>query len=282
LGPAVSGFANSGGGRFVAGVCDETGDADGGFQIENFAGTQSFRAWADNIIHNVRPTPRYKIEVIEDSHGRGAITPGCAVFVVSVEESEHGPHMAPDGRYYIRAGVHTARATQFIVEAIWAKRHFLKPRIAHIVRERPDDVEAIQIGLLALTDSPAVNVQLTMEPLPGLLRNTGAREFPVSIGAIDPRFPFVFDITTRADAEGHQDEEFTLTATYDDLASNHYTYEHRINLFRSLPSLRFRRRGLTEIAEILEDLRRSVSQLGRRNPRSSGRGTPGNSAPTPP
>ena len=266
LGCAVSGFANSGGGRFVAGVDDKTGDPDGGFAIENFVGRQSLRAWADQIVHQVEPTPRYEVEVVEDSHGRGRIDQGKAVLVVSVEESYYGPHMAPDRKYYIRAGVHTEPATQFIVEAIWAKRHFSKPRIAHILRERPDNAEIIQIGLIALTDSPAINIELKIEPLPGFLKGTTLREFPVTIGAIDSHFPFVFDIATRTDAEGHPDEEFTLSATYHDLASNPYPYEPRINLFRSLPSLRFFRTGLAEIADILRDLQRSVVKLTPGNP----------------
>jgi hypothetical protein len=246
-------------------VDDNTGDADGGFAIENYAGGQSLRAWADQIIHQVKPTPRYEIELVQDPRGRGTISTGNAVLLVSIEESVYGPHMAPDGRYYIRAGVHTERASQFIVEAIWAKRHFSRPRITHIVRERPDDAKVIQIGLIALTDSPAINVRLTMEPLPGLLRGTKSATFPVTIGAIDSHFPFVFDITTHDDANRNQDEEFTLTASYHDLASNRYKYRRRIKLFRSLPSLCFQRKGLTEIAEVLENLQESVAKLGPKN-----------------
>ena len=122
-------------------------------------------AWTDQIIQSVKPTPQYKIELVESADNQGTIDSGKAVLVVFIEESHYGPHMAQDHIYYIRAGVHTVPAEQFIVEAIWAKRHLSKPRITHLVRERPDDAEVIQIGLVALTDSPALDVEFDAAPL---------------------------------------------------------------------------------------------------------------------
>lgn len=254
LGCAVSGFANSGGGTFVAGVADNNGNADGGIplQIEK----QGLREWADQIIYNVKPTPIYQLKLIINPDDRGYINSDKAVLLVSVEESHNAPHMAPDGRYYIRAGVHTTRAPQYIVEALWAKRHFAKPRLTHLIRQKPDYEEIIQIGVIALTDSPAIDVELNMLPLPGVIRDHACREFPVSIGIIDKHTPFFFDIATRRHAEENQQEEFDLILSYSDLASNRYTYksEPRINLFRAIPSLRFHRKGLHEIATTLESI----------------------------
>jgi hypothetical protein len=254
LGCAVSGFANSGGGTFVAGVDDDTGDADGGLAIEGFVGRQPLLEWADQVIHCVEPTPRYRLGLITNSNGRGTIDAGKAVLVVSVEESHDGPHMAPDRHYYIRAGRHTLSARHFIVEAIWANRQISKPRIAHLVRQSPNDTEVVQIGLVALTDSPAVDVQVTMQPQPGVARGHNFNEFPVSVGTIDRQYPFFFDITTRSDTERNHDEEFALTVTYQDLASNSYKYEKRVNLFRSLPSLRFFKKGIDDVVTVLEKI----------------------------
>lgn len=217
----------------------------------------------------MKPTPQYKIELVESADNRGTIDSGKAVLVVFIEESHYGPHMAQDHIYYIRAGVHTVPAEQFIVEAIWAKRHLSKPRITHLVRERPDDAEVIQIGLVALTDSPALDVELTLHPLPGLLKGTNSEAFPLKIGMIDRHFPLLFDITTHSDAERHRDEEFGLVATYRDLEGKEYKYEKTINLFRSLSSLRFQRKGLNEIAEALEDIQKTVGQLSKGSPSTS-------------
>jgi hypothetical protein len=265
LGCAVSGFANSGGGMFVAGVNDKTGSADGGLAIENFVGRQRLLDWADQIIHGVEPTPSYHCKLIENPDGRGTIDANNAVLMVSIEESHNGPHMAPDGHYYVRAGRHTVTARHFIVEAIWAYRHFSKPRIAHVVRQSPHDTEIIQIGVLSLTDSPAVDVQVTMQPQPGVARGKDFTEFPVSIGVIDRTCPFFFDITTRTDAETHHDEEFVLTVTYQDLASNHYKYETPINLFRSLPSLRSFRKSLDDVVKALEGIALRLPPMGDRS-----------------
>jgi len=259
LGIAISGFANSGGGTFIAGVDNVTGNADGGLAIEQFVGRQNLRDWADQEINHVTPTPCYDIKLIRDADGRGVINAGKAVLVVSIEESHIGPHMAPDYRYYIRAGAHTIAATHFLVEALWAKRHFAKPRLTHLIRQNPDDTEIIQVGLVALTDSPAISVQLEMEPLPGLLRGHKCSEFPVHIAVIDKYTPFFFDITTRCDMERNQNEEFDLRVNYLDLASDSYQYESKINLFRALPSLRFGKKGVNEIAKALESIALIVS-----------------------
>lgn len=256
---AVSGFANSGGGRFVAGVTD-SGDADGGLAVENFVGRQKLRDWADQVIDQVKPTPRYSIELVESSDGRGVIDAGKAVLVVSIGESNCGPHMAHDHCYYIRAGAHTVSAQHFLVEAIWAKRHFAKPRLTHLIRQNPNDAEILQIGLIALTDSPAVDVQLTMQPLPGSLRGHNCSEFPIGIAVIDKHTPFFFDITTRCDTERNREEAFCLNVTYCDLASNRYTHETQINLFRSLPSIRFGKKGINEIAKALESIATEMVQ----------------------
>lgn len=161
---AVSGFGNSGGGLLVVGV-DNHGKPDGG--ILSKVGREDLLDWVDQIVHQVEPTPPYERKVTKLA-SNGNTGEDRVVLFVWVSESYAGPHMAPDGRYYIRAGAHTVYARNFIVEAIWAKRHFSKPRLTHVVRSRPDDEEAVQIGIVALTEAPAIDIELAMEPLPGL------------------------------------------------------------------------------------------------------------------
>jgi hypothetical protein len=158
---AVSAFANSGGGCFIVGV-DSMGNADGG--ISSKIGSTELCDWADQIIRHVEPTPEYSRKVITDPLGRGCIKPDCVVLVVLIEESSFGPHMAPDKKYYIRAGAHTEPARQFIIESIWAKRHFSKPRLTHLFRLKPALEEVVQLGIVALTESPALDVQISLAP----------------------------------------------------------------------------------------------------------------------
>jgi predicted HTH transcriptional regulator len=98
---AASGFANSGGGYFIAGV-DANGNADGGFTLKK--GRQDLRDWVDQVVHDVVPAPKYDIKLIVDSGERGHINEDSAVLILYVHESNIGPHMAPDNHYYIRAG----------------------------------------------------------------------------------------------------------------------------------------------------------------------------------
>jgi hypothetical protein len=104
LGRAASGFWNSGGGAFVAGV-DGKGQPDGG--ISDLVGRQSRRDWADQVIAKVAPSASYSVVSISSSNGSLNIQPNKHVLAIGFGESYAGPHMANAGRYYIRAGAHT-------------------------------------------------------------------------------------------------------------------------------------------------------------------------------
>jgi len=216
---AGSAFANSGGGHFVVGV-DDKGNADGG--VPPRIGRQSLRDWTDQALHNVEPPPKYDIKLVNDSSGRGTIKRGNVVLVVRVRQSHVGPHMAPDNKYYIRAGAHTVPARHFIVEAIWAKRHLSKPRLTHRVRQQPENEDVIQLGLVALTDSPAIDDQLTVtalgEEVPRYLKTYDAPGYSMRIPVIDRSHPFFFDVALWSDIDRKTVPDIQLSATYEDLA----------------------------------------------------------------
>lgn len=97
---------------------------------------------------------------MNDPQGRGTVAANACVIVIEVFESSSVPHMAPDSRYYIRAGAHTVPARSFIVESIWARRHLAKPRLTHVFREKPSHVETVQLGIVPLTSAPAIEIEI--------------------------------------------------------------------------------------------------------------------------
>jgi hypothetical protein len=214
---AVSGFANAGGGCFVVGV-DDNGNADNGLSLK--IGRLDIRAWVDQIVNKVEPVPKYDIKLISDPMGRGVIQPDSAVLLVAIHESYAGPHMALDQHYYIRAGAHTVKATHFIVDAIWAKRHFFKPRLTHLFRRKPEQEQTIQLGILALTDSPAVDVKINISPLPQIT-DLGSL-FPIHIPVIDRINPFFFDVSIYYPKNELWEKDLYLAVEYYDLAGNFY------------------------------------------------------------
>jgi hypothetical protein len=255
---AVSGFANSGGGCFIAGV-DNNGNADGGFQ--KIIGKQDLRDWADQIIHNVEPTPKYQIKLIDNPNGRGTIKTDYAVLVILVEESFFGPHMAPDKSYYIRAGAHTVKARHFIVEAIWAKRHFSKPRIAHIFRLKPGDQEVVQFGIIALTNVPVLNIKVEMNPPPKLLEKD-EESLSLSIPVIDSQNPFFMDFSTTSIAWNKEENNISLKILYSDLEGNIYTYVAILEVSKSIPQLHFiyESRHEKKVSDALESIAKSLEK----------------------
>lgn len=256
---AVSGFANAGGGCFVAGV-DGNGNADGGFP--KLVRKQDFGDWVDQVAHLVSPTPNYAFALITDPKGRGTIKADHHVLVVSVDESYSGPHMAPDNRYYIRAGAHTVAARHFIVDAIWAKRHFGKPRLIHNWRIKPGCHDVIQLGVVSLTNNPAIDVSINLDPLGELLKGSEDR-FPLKLPLIDPDNSFYLDATTWFKSDERFGENVKLTVTYHDLSGNEYKYETNLNSFSGLAPVRIGTDANTKMAKSLKKIEKLLGKIAK-------------------
>src|SRR4051812_13967442 len=99
LGRAASGFWNSGGGLFIAGV-DGAGKPDGG--IATTVGRQAVRDWADQAIQEVSPAGKYSVRLFAHDPASGLnIAANQCVIAFEFDESAKPPHMAPDRKYYI-------------------------------------------------------------------------------------------------------------------------------------------------------------------------------------
>jgi len=153
----ASGFWNSGGGIFVVGV-DDNGQPDEGFEPE--IGNESVRDWIDQIVHAVQPVARYDVATPKSEVGN--------VLVVRFHESAVLPHMAPDGRYYIRAGAHTVQAGHYLVEALRSRRGTTRPYLQTTLRPKPDVKGVIQLGIVSLSESAALDVEVALDPIPHL------------------------------------------------------------------------------------------------------------------
>jgi hypothetical protein len=254
---AVSGFANSGGGCFIVGV-DGNGNADNGLPLK--IGKQDLRDWVDQIVNQVEPVPKYEIKLIDNPMGRGVIQPDSAVLLVAIHESYAAPHMAPDNHYYIRAGAHTVKAKHFIVDAIWAKRHFSKPRLTHLFRLKPEKEQAIQLGVLALTDAPAIEVKINISPLPQMISHCESL-FPLQASLIDRNNPFFFDVSTYYQAKELFGEDVYLEVEYYDLAGNPYIYKTKVEISGSVSPITIGNDNPAKMVRALESINKALLQL---------------------
>lgn len=186
---AASGFWNSGGGLFVAGV-DGSGQPDGGISL--VVGRQPRRDWVDQIVSQVSPQAQYAVNCLELSGATLNISPGNAVVMIGFAASEAGPHMAPDNRYYLRAGAHTLPASHFVVEAIHSRRGLVAPNLRHVVRRKPEGGGVLQLGIVCLNDAPALDVHLEVAPLPPWLEKWGGK-LPLVVPVISKETPFYLD-----------------------------------------------------------------------------------------
>jgi hypothetical protein len=231
---AASAFLNSGGGYFIVGI-DNNGVVDGG--ISTSVGRQSREDWFDNLIHQVQPTPQYKIHKVESVGSRGTLTSGNALYAIEYPSSALAPHMSPDKRYYIRAGAHTVPANNFIVESLWAKRLVGKPRLVHAVRVRPDDREAIQFGVVSTNNDVALNVRVTVTPLMGTIQKT-EKYWPLTAAIVDRANPMFFDYINFSRISANIDQETTIHIEYEDLSGNNYEYEEKFLIASSIGPLK--------------------------------------------
>lgn len=221
---AASGFWNSGGGLFVIGVNDH-GQPDGGISLT--VGRQSRKDWIDKVISKVEPRAPYAVQCIENSQAGLHIEEGKVVILIGFASSQHGPHMAHDHQYYIRAGAHTVPASHFLVDAIYARRAFCSPLLRHVIRQKPEDVNTLQIGIICLNDSPALNVEITLNPFPSLLKGWEII-FPLVVSVISKESNFFFDFDQLALFQ-KPDKILSLKVKYNDLANHEHYAEFTID-----------------------------------------------------
>jgi len=253
---AASGFWNSGGGLFVAGV-DGNGQPDGGISLN--VGRQSRRDWIDQVISQVTPKSAYAVHSIEDKGCGCNIEPGKGVFLIGFGESEIGPHMANDHRYYIRAGAHTVSPNHFIVEAIHARRGLRTPLLSHLVRRKPGNSGVIQLGIIVLNAAAAINVSLKIDALPEIFTPDLEEELSVQIPIISEQFPLFFDIY-QIRINDQELPPFEIKLTYSDMANRTYQQSFEVDIARQLgPNISWDK-GYDGIEQELRSITRAIEQ----------------------
>jgi hypothetical protein len=258
LAAAASGFANSGGGYFIAGVDDKTGDADGG--IPNQIVRQDLRDWVDQIVNSIEPRPDYKIKLIDDTQGRGTLNADCSILIVGFNESRAAPHMSTDGKYYIRAGAHTETARHYLLEAIWAKRYVQKPSLIHNFRRKPNVDKVQQLGIVNLTNAPALDVQIELRPEPPLFAKIAAGTFPINVSLIDQQNPFYFDVCPSVDATEHFGDNIELNVNYSDMLGNNYEFTKQLQVTDGASPLSIGKDALIRIADSTEQIHKHITK----------------------
>jgi len=254
LGKAASGFWNTGGGLFVVGV-DGNGKPDGG--IGPRVGRQSRRDWVDQVVLDVEPSAEYVVGSVA-LKGSNRI-----VLVVEFLESHLAPHMAPDRRYYVRAGAHTVPARHGIVEALRARRGLLSPVLRIIYRLKPENPQAVQLGLVVVNDAPALDVELEISPLPDMWKDVDS-PFPLKIGVVDQRHPFFMDLTTWTLADQRVGKGVVGHVRFRDLAGVEYKLEEEIKPTLAVSPWRIGTPLEEKIDKSLEKIAKAAEELARR------------------
>ena len=230
---AASGFANSGGGCFIWGIDDKTGQSDGG--VDANVGRQPMPDWIDKVVHNVSPPVQYELKTYDDCEGNGTLDADKVLVAVSIHPSAVGPHMANDNKYYIRAGRHTVAANHTLVEALWARRQVQTPILRTLLEGRTDKVgrsNGIYFGVINLTTSPAVDVEIDFTPK----TNTqgGNNFYPIRLRLVDHRNPYWTYLTAPQTLRSFFKGGTRFRVTYKDLAGNTYFDESDQSLIDGL------------------------------------------------
>lgn len=261
---AASAFWNSGGGVFVAGV-NNAGKIDGG--IPSNVARQNIRDWVDQILTSVEPIGNYSIKAISNETDNSLIQDNSVVLVVSFGESIVAPHMAHDKKYYIRAGAHSGPASHFLVEAIRGLRGLQKPVLRGLLKMHDEKSYIVELVILAL-NQPALNVELSFEPLPKIFAKHTAfgDKFPLRIPIIDRNYPFRMDISMfPGGTQVFGDDPISLKLNYQSLTGEKFSEEQILDPSRNMPPMQSGKKTLDEIEEVLKELTRYVKSMATKN-----------------
>jgi hypothetical protein len=208
----------------------------------------------------VTPRGYYAIHGIENSSNCANIEPGKAVFLIGFCESEIGPHMGNDNRYYIRAGAHTDPASHFIVEAIHARRGLRTPLLRHIVRYKPGNSDVIQLGIVALNAAPAIDVSIETGALPDLVTPHLEEGVSLQVPIISEQFPLFFDVCTVI-LDEQKFPPFQVELTYSDLANRTYRESFEVDIELHLGPNLSSDKGTDSIVQQLKDIAKVIKTL---------------------
>lgn len=255
---AASGFWNSGGGLFVAGVNDK-GEADGGISL-NVKRT-SRRDWIDQQLAKVTPLGSYVVKKIETGNENSDINSNTGVFLVAFSQSEISPHMSQDHCYYIRNGAHTVRCKHFLVEALFARQGLRTPVIQHILRRKSNNNRVIEMGIINLSPTPALNVSIQIDEIPKSLEALSPILFPLNIPIISEKFPFFFDIALSNFLEDYTKISFQVSLNYRDTAQKSYDKLLNVDLGSQLGPILKTDQGMEKIESELSKISKSLSDV---------------------
>jgi hypothetical protein len=174
----VCAFANTGGGYYIIGVeCDEAGLVTGVPGVTSLAQhnervVSSCGAIAPRVIPQVREVP---------------LSNGNVVPVVYAAPSQYVPHMASDGKYYLRAGRQSTPMPESMVERLYEARRTREQRIEAFLEEVQYGVRPFDPGEWLWVSAFAVPLQLNealMQPTRELLQSL--RDLCVHTGILQP------------------------------------------------------------------------------------------------
>lgn len=264
---AASGFWNSGGGFFLAGL-DRSGDPDGG--ISPAVGNQPRRDWVDQHLMRVEPRGQYTVVVVTSTHNRGRIDADKCVLVVGFQESADVPHMAPDKHYYVRAGAHTVKAGHFLVESLRARRTVTSPVLSVCLQQDSRNSRFVNLAIANLSGAPALDISVTVEPAPPLFQQfyksgTVKRRYVASGGIEEVRWT-MYDQNKHAWFQG--DTDYSVTLSYTDTMGRQYRNDFTLNAIAELgvkatveEPLQWIGAALTEMNLYLKNMSANASKL---------------------
>jgi hypothetical protein len=178
--------------------------------------------------------------------------------------------MAPDGRYYVRAGAHTDPAPNFIVEALFARRGRRQPQLRVQVRRHPLLEWVLQLGIVNVNLVPAIDVEIEFEKPPHGIRVDQATGKAIErVNLIDRDAPFYLDYAERDGLKpGVQDPLLTddnrVTLRYQDPLLHHYEETVVVNPKQAIAVSPLDGSVLDRIALALQNISRSVANIDNR------------------
>lgn len=257
----ASALWNTGGGILIVGV-DDAGKVDGG--IPRLMGKQKLRDWVDMVLNTVSPVGPYTVRTIKPEKADTKIDPEHVVLVIAFGESFDLPHMAPDNRYYVRAGAHSNPAGHYLVEAIRARRGLNRPMLRALLRENPQKAGVVELTIVTINDLPALNVLINLDPVPPHLAEQLPERLPLTVPLIDRSNPFRMDIATmRRLAYWLGEVPFNVILQYEGVRAELFRDTQSIDHLRSLGPSEIRLSNGNSSEKLMQKMLKQLSRLNR-------------------
>jgi hypothetical protein len=127
-----------------------------------------------------------------------------------------------------------------------------------ILRAKPQQTSVVELVVVAVNNAPALDVEVTISPIPPVFKGIGKPPFPIRPKLIDAQNPLALDIGLFGGPSSPHDP-FDVHLRYHDVLGRSFDETHKIVPHEAMPILKVGSSAVEQIADALKSIGKALT-----------------------